>query len=183
MNSDDKYIYTVYYFGVINEGKEEKKFKTPLWLPKRASSFAPQNGFSKEEILLADDGSLYLEKIFQPGLNLLGINFKVPYFNRLPIEFKLPFDLSELNFATPKDSQMTLLADGFTEGLSEMLSQGNYQGILKTNLKQGDTFALQIKGLPRPSYYSWYFFSVSASLLLLSLAIFLYRSYFIKREI
>lgn len=182
MNSNADEVFVIYYFGVFNESSEEKKIRVRLWLPKNTSTFEPGSGFTKKEIKLADDGTLYLEKKFKPGMNLMGLNFKVPYHERKPIEFESPFALTELNLATPKDSQITLKAKGFTPGLSEMLSIGNYRGIIKRNVAKGERFLLTIEGLPRPLIQTWYIFAVVASLLLLCLAFFLYKTYNTRKQ-
>jgi hypothetical protein len=156
LTGDNEKLYGVLYFAVMNESSEFLSFKFPVLLPKGVNEFEPRDGVEKKDFLLGDNGFLFIEKFFKPGVNLIGIDFKIPYLprDRKPLELNLPFDVEELSIATPSGSGLSFEAKDFINGLPLMLSDGEYSGILAKNLQKDSSLVFMVKGLPESHFFA-----------------------------
>lgn len=144
-----------YMFGVKNNSDKEEEIQFEVLLPNETVDFGPQDGLSKEDLVLADNGKLLISKKFKPGLNILSIGFlaKVDPAEGL-LTYNAPFDLKELSFIT-NDKNLTFSSEGLVEGVPPMLRGNNFQGIVSGDIiKKGSKIVLNISGLPqgRKSY-------------------------------
>lgn len=64
-------------FAVVNEGTEPVSERYNVLLPKETIDFSPQEGVTPEELKQNTDGTLYVEKLFPPGTNVISIGFMV----------------------------------------------------------------------------------------------------------
>ena len=177
LTSDNKEVFGTSYFAVFNTAKTAKSIRFNLFLPDNVSHFEPREGLLKEDFLLDDEGNLFVNKEFKPGLSLIGLDFKVAYSysERGPLQFNLPFDLDEISLAVPVESGLALEAEGFKEGVPDMLSQGQYKGILKKKIKQGERLSIDVRGLPRSNFAN-YLVASACALGLFSILIFYFLS-------
>lgn len=156
LTGDNERLYGIVYFAVMNNSAQFLNLKFPVILPKGVSEFEPRDGVEKKDFLLGQNGFLFIEKLFKPGVTLIGIDFKIPYLSRdrKPLELILPVDLEELSIATPRGSGLSFEAKEFTSGLPLMLSETEYSGILAKNLQKDSSLVFSIKGLPESHFFA-----------------------------
>lgn len=170
MQADLNFVYGSYYFGVLNHTQTPQRFQTPIMLPNDYVSFHPADQLDKSEIKTLDDGTVQVDKKFPPGLTITSINFKVKINKPNPtISFKTPYPIAELNIASPKAALLKFSAFDFNEGVSHMLNNGQYEGILGFELPEQKNFTVLIEGIPRDRDLLWVI-ALSSLLLLVILA-------------
>ncbi len=178
LTGDNEKLYGVIYFAVMNQSSQFLSLKFPVLLPKGVTEFEPRDGVEKKDFLLGDNGFLFVEKLFKPGVNLIGIDFKIPYLprDRKPLELSLPFDLEELSIATPSGSGLSFEAKDFINGLPLMLSDGEYSGILAKNLQKDSSLVFRVKGFPESHFFAEF---LGIVILILSLFGLFFRFYLV----
>lgn len=144
-----------YMFGVQNKNSDPTTAKFPVMLPKEVVDFGPQGGVAPSELTL-EEGKLFIEKEFKPGLNLVGVGFVLNSKGgsaEMTLEPKQNID--ELNVVTKADS-MVIDAPNFQLGLSAMLQNSGMKGILnKEAVKKGETLIVSLSGLPLGRSHFW----------------------------
>ena len=168
LNADNQYLWGAYYFAIVNHDKSPQEFQTEILLPKEATDFEPQSGIENHEILLSEEGKPSIKKIFQPGLTLINIGFKIPHnpWNYNKLSFSPSINVPEFSVATLVKNKLNITSKHLTPGLPHMLPGDQYTGIIG-QLKTGETTAVLIGGLPLPRTFSWIIALMTAFLLLL----------------
>ena len=151
IQADLDYIWGSYYFALTNHDKSPHSYKTKISLPKESIDFQPQDGLTNNDISLDEDGNLSLEKMITPGLNLLGIGFKVKTkkFGHDFISLSQPFKIEELSVASPVMNKLDIYGKKFNSGLPPMLPKESYRGIQADNINSGEMIELEIRGIPK----------------------------------
>ncbi len=71
-------VWGSYLFMVHNGGTQPERFSFPVMLPAETIDFQGQDTLAPNELKLGSDGGLTIDKVFEPGENLLNIGFKLP---------------------------------------------------------------------------------------------------------
>ncbi len=71
-------VWGEYLFLVSNSGTEPERFVFPVLLPKETIDFQGHDSLAPDELKLGADGGLTIDKIFQPGDQMISIGFKLP---------------------------------------------------------------------------------------------------------
>lgn len=152
LQADLDYIWGSYYFAVTNPGSKEALFRAPMTLPVETIDFRAQDGLSDQDLKLDKEGHLYVEKEFRPGLNLLGIGFKIRTSSKGAdhLTIKALTEIAELSVASPKNSGLSFSASGFREGLPPMLAGGSYRGMISEKpTLLGEELKITVHGIPK----------------------------------
>ncbi|MBP6217912.1 MAG: hypothetical protein KA436_04945 [Oligoflexales bacterium] len=152
LEADEEYVWGTYYFAVSNKQSEAVSFRTAIILPLETSEYQAYSGVQPGDLKPAEDGLVYLEKTFPPGLSLLGIHFKVKMVSssHSTLSFKPPFDIPTFSIAATKKSGLHLSSEALKEGLHPMLAQdGEYDGLIGQGMVRGVAFQVQLEGLGR----------------------------------
>jgi hypothetical protein len=182
ISADAENIWGSYYFGVFNDSKDSQVFSTKIMLAKQASDFQVRQGSSTDSVQLGKDGSLTLTDKFVSGMTLVNIDFKIPLqkFGTNTMNFVAPMDFSEVNIVVPNSLGLKLDASGFVSGVNDMMSAQKYEGIIRTDIKKGEIFEVEVAGLPLSPYYSWIVALVFACALFLGSFLLITRSIMLK---
>ena len=152
LQADLKYIWGTYYFAVTNQGTEPAQFKTYVSLPAKTLDFKAQDGLSDADLKLDQDGRLYIDRSFKPGLNLLGIGFQIAADGSAhdSIIFSPLVDIPELSIAIPVQSGLKVSGEQFQDGVPPMLAGGKYIGMIaKEPVGAGQDVVIEVHGIPK----------------------------------
>lgn len=157
LQADLKNIWGTYFFAVNNKADGERSFKTFLMLPRESVDFKAQDGLEDQDLKIDENGQLYMEKNFPPGVSLLGVSFQVKaaQFGNDTISFLPPFDVQELSVAVPSQSGVAVAGKQFKAGVPPMLADGRYQGMQTTDIKKGQILEVQVSGIPKDRVVLW----------------------------
>ncbi|MFK7823142.1 MAG: hypothetical protein AB8G05_03240 [Oligoflexales bacterium] len=157
LQADLKNIWGTYFFAVTNNTQEQKSFKTFLMLPRESIDFKAQDGLEDQDLKLDENGQLYLEKEFPPGVSLLGVSFQVKadQIGSDTISFLPPFDVQELSVAVPSRSGISVAGETFKQGVPPMLADGRYKGMQITGVKKDQILEIEISGIPKNRLQLW----------------------------
>ena len=171
VSESESSILGAYYLGIFNHYKEAKEFKTQINLPKEVIHFEAEQGLKNEDIYLGKGGALEIKKIFPPGMTLVGIGFKIKpnIFLQDEINFFIKDSITELTVASPISSKLSLSSQQLQPGLTEMLANGEYQGLLGKDIKNGSQITVLLSGFPQKKSLAW-LVVVTAAIILLGAA-------------
>lgn len=160
LQADLKNIWGSYYFAINNPKAQAQPFKTLVMLPKNVLDFRAQEGLTDQDLKLNQDGSLYVEKLFPPGLSLLGVGFQVKTsaFGADTLTFKPSFDLNELSIASPSNMGLKISANDtlFKSAVPPMLANGQYIGIQsRSSIAADQELNIEISGIPKDRNMLW----------------------------
>jgi len=157
---------------VINKGDKPDNFRLPVLLPRESIDFQPVEGLSPSEVKLEDDG-VYVEKVFQPGVNVLSFAFVVAGSQgRVDLNFAAKGDLGELSVMTPR-GMLQIFGQEFVDGGTDVQDLQMYNILVsKRSLMRGDEVRVSVRGIPEGRQRLW-FVGLGFAALLLGAAIFL----------
>lgn len=151
LQADLDFIWGSYFFALQNKSSTPQDYSIPIALPKESVDFQPQDGLSEKDIRLDPDGHIVVEKVFPPGLNLMGIGFKIPTtkFGSDFLSISPIFPIGELSVATPNMNDLSVRGDKFTKGLPPMLPADRYRGIQISDVEKNQSLSIYIDGIPK----------------------------------
>ena len=169
LQADLDNIWGTYFFAVNNNTQEQKSFKTFLMLPRESIDFKAQDGLEDQDLKLDENGQLFLEKEFSPGVSLLGVSFQVKadQVGNDTISFLPPFDVQELSVAVPSKSGISVEGELFKQGVPPMLADGRYKGMQITNVKKDQVLEIEISGIPKNRILLWIVSGIITALIIL----------------
>ncbi len=161
-------MYGSYIFALQNSGETAETFKTPVTLPLEKDDWATQEGLEPNEVSLASSGNLIVEKSVQPGVNLLGIDFKVPAsFGHTTLTFKPEATIESMIVLVPRGSSVSIESARFAPADSSQAPDPQYVPWHSNGpLAAGETVTIDVYGLPEGRARLWIVGSVVAGLLL-----------------
>ncbi|NRA44770.1 MAG: hypothetical protein HRU09_07435 [Oligoflexales bacterium] len=157
LQADLTNIWGTYFFAVTNKTSGNKNFKTSIMLPRESVDFKAQDGLEDQDLRLDENGQLYLDKEFPPGVSLLGVSFQVKAdkVGNDSISFSPPFDLQEFSVAVPSRSGIQVQGEQFKEGVPPMLADGRYKGMQVSDVKKDQILQIHISGIPKDRMLLW----------------------------
>ncbi len=165
-----------YLFAVHNDSRNELSYESELLLPKETSDFQPQEGLLPKDLSLAESGNVKIRTNVPSTTKLLGIAFKVESDSRpVKLSFQAPYDIRELKILYPLNS-IQLVGEGFEESGPVQLRERQMNSMTRSRIQAGETFEIQVAGVPsgRGPYYKLGF--ALAAFLLLGASILTYKS-------
>lgn len=161
-------LYGSYIFALQNSGDTAETFKTPLTLPLEKDDWATQEGLEPSEVSLGSSGNLIIEKSVQPGVNLLGIDFKVPAsFGHTTLTFKPEATIESMIVLVPRGSSVSIESGRFAPADSSQAPDPQYVPWHSSGpLAAGETVTIDVYGLPEGRARLWIVGSAVAGLLL-----------------
>lgn len=164
-------IWGSYVFAVQNTDEQPAHLKTKIMLPKEVEDFAPQEGVTAEQVRLAPEGGVEVEKDFEKGVGIVSIGWKArAAFGHATLTIKPTTDVNNFTILVPRDSGMAvgsrLMAPGELGGSKDP----QFEALQNTEpLKAGTEYVFEISGLPEGRTRLWIVGAgVGASLLLLA---------------
>jgi hypothetical protein len=149
-------VWGSYVFAVNNKDAAPSSFKVNIMMPAQMTDFYPQEGVTKDEVLLTDSG-LMVEKEFAPGVNVVSIGFRVPSkFGRAEVLFKPQMDIDSFTLLVPRDSGTQIQSDRLVVGNDEERPDPQYLPyVSKDVLKTGEAFTIYVAGVPEGRLTLW----------------------------
>lgn len=143
-------VWGKYMFSVDNLTPDHQPLRFTLLLPKETDDFRALEGISDDDLQLSKDGSLVLaKKNFPPGTTLVNIGFKklVAEKKTTPLTFRVTEPLASLVILF--DERIDVKSPVFKSTVAPKISAHNYRALQsKSSLASGETFILQIHGIP-----------------------------------
>lgn len=160
-------VWGSYLFMVNNNGTQPERFSFPVMLPVETIDFQGQDSLGPNDLKLGSDGGLTIDKVFDPGDNLLNIGFK------------LPAKIGEGAFTVKSNSGFESLGIFVFEG--KFLVNGpqlevrkgvdfsgrNYDTYTATNGEAGKTYNFVFEGIPEGRGRLWIIGWIMAGFLLI----------------
>ncbi len=161
-------VWGSYVFAVNNKDAAPSSLKVNIMMPSQMTDFFPQEGVTKEEVLLTDSG-LMVEKEFAPGVNVVSIGFRVPSkFGRAEVSFKPQMDIDSFTLLVPRDSGTQIQSEGLVLGNDEERPDPQYQPYVSKNiLKTGEAFTINVAGVPEGRLTLWISGGITGACMLL----------------
>lgn len=161
-------LYGSYIFALQNTGEVAENYKTPVALPKEKDDWATQEGLEPSEVSLSPTGSLVVEKSVQPGVNLLGIDFKVPAsFGHTTLTFKPEVAIESMIVLVPRGSSVSIESGRFAPADSSQAPDPQYVPWHSAGpLAAGEEIKIDVYGLPEGRARLWIVGGGVAALLL-----------------
>jgi len=149
-------VWGSYVFAVNNKDAGPSPLKVNIMMPAQMTDFYPQEGVTKDEVLLTDSG-LMVDKEFATGVNVISIGFRVPSkFGRAEISFKPQMDIDSFTVLVPRDSGTLIQSEGLVLGNDEARPDPQYIPYVSKNiLKTGEAFTIKVGGIPEGRLTLW----------------------------
>ncbi len=150
-------VYGSYVFAVENTASTPATLRTAVMLPKETVDFVPQEGVSPDEISLAPDGGMVVDKAFNEGVNIVSIGFKTDAsYGKAGLTLTPRIDVESFTLLIPKGSGMLVSGDNFSAGGAGTVPDPQYESYVSRGpLKAGTTTTVTINGLPEGRRRVW----------------------------
>ena len=142
-------IWGKYLFSVGNPTTAQQSLRFALLLPKETDDFRALEGVSDDDLQLSEDGSLVVDKKdFPPGTTLVNVGFKKIVTGTTTLTFRVIEPL--VNLVILFDEEISIKSPAFEPTVAPKISAHNYQALQnKKQFARGETFILQVAGIPR----------------------------------
>ena len=171
-------VFGSYLFGVDGLDKVPTKSEVKVMAPVEMNVFGRGEGIGQSDLRLSTKGSLILQKVFNPGVQFTGFDFKVPAnFGNATMTFEPVTEVSELSLLVPENTGVKLEADNLKSMGPMSLDQGSYMRFAINDLSPGKSVILKVSGVPLGKSLYWWSGAVFAALLLLLAGIFSWRTW------
>lgn len=170
-------VWGSYVFAVNNSGAEPAPLRVNIMMPAEMEDFHPQEGVTREEIQLTDDG-LMVEKMFNAGINVISIGFKVPArFGNAAVSFKPHMEIDSFTVLVPRESKIAVHSPVLAPGNDEARPDPQYVPyVSNTLLKSGQSFTMNVSGVPEGRMTLWITGGITGLVLLLLGLVFALRT-------
>ena len=157
LSADMDHLWGSYYFAVKNQTDAPVIFRAPLSLPPNTVDFRAQEGLTDADIQLASNGSLFVEKEFPPGLNLLAVGFKLAHGHRdAMVTMRAAVDMDEFSILIPKSSGLSVEASALEPGVPAMLAGSQFVGLISPGAVAAESeLQFLVKGIPEGRRWFW----------------------------
>jgi len=171
-------LYGSYIFALQNTGEVAETYKTPVTLPMEKDDWATQEGLDPSEVSLSSTSSLIVEKKAEPGVNLLGIDFKVPAsFGHTTLTFKPEVTIESMIVLVPRGSSVSIESSRFVPADSSQAPDPQYVPWHSSGpLAAGEEVKIDVYGLPEGRARLWIVGSGVAALLLVLAGVVAWRT-------
>lgn len=171
-------VYGSYIFAVHNDTETPAHLKTRVMLPKETSDFVPQEGLEPNEISLATDGGVNIEKDIPKGVHVLGVGFKVDgRYGKSKMSLTPEGEVRSLTILVPRDSSMDLTAAGLKPASGADAEDPQYRAFVNVDpLPAGAPFVVEVTGLPEGRARLWLTGGVIAACMVLGAAFLAFRT-------
>ncbi len=171
-------VYGSYIFALQNTGEKPEHFKVPVMLPKETEDFTPQEGLEPSELTLAQNGSVVVEKDVQPGVNLIGIGFRLSgRYGKATMTFNPVMDIDSFILLLPRGSAMQVESNFLKPGDSDSAPDPQYMPwTTNAPMKANELVSIEVSGLPEGRSRLWILGSIVAGMLVLLAAFLAWRT-------
>jgi hypothetical protein len=165
-------IWGSYLFMVQNTGSQPERFSFPVMLPAETIDFQGQDILGPGELKLGADGGLTIDKVFEPGDNLLNIGFKLPAsMGDGPITLKATTAFDSIGLFV-FEGLFTVSGDNLEIKKDVDFSGRRYDTYSVTNGELGKTYKFEVQGIPEGRGRLWIIgWIFGGALLLISFAL------------
>jgi hypothetical protein len=158
-------VYGNYLIAVLHQGVKPEELSFALNLPKEMSDFQVGEGLEAKDVT-SHDGKLVVKKMFNPGTNVIGVNFIVPIAGQGQLTFLPPRTIAETIVMTPQGMLQLSSSSLLDKGKDQQESEVYQVWSNKTPWEAGGTQVINIDGVVIGRQSLWYI----GSLLLILLA-------------
>ncbi len=145
------------YLVEVNVTGARESVRIPLNLPLETVDFMPQEGASKEEVMLDPDGQVYLSKVFDEGVHRLAIGFSIPAqsgFAKLSLKFGSQIGDANLLAET---GLLTGRGSDFKSVSATEIGPGKRADMwVLSQPVPGQIYSLEMSGIPEGRTNLWY---------------------------
>jgi hypothetical protein len=170
-------VFGTWVAAVMNKSLKAETFRLPVLLPENVGDFQVSEGVAQSELKLETDG-LWIEKNFEPGVNVVSLSFMVPAFaGKTKINATTRSDVGELTVMTPA-GMMSMSSSFFKAAQSEpMEGQTRYNVMVSTKfVAKGDSWAIDVIGVPEGRLLLWVLGGVFGGVLVVGASLMYWRT-------
>jgi hypothetical protein len=140
---------------VINREANAQALRVPILLPRETEDFKPTEGVEPGDLKIESDG-VYIEKKFQPGVNVISLAFIAPAEAGLAeLNFDARLDLGELTVMTPRGMMKVQGEKLVSSGTDVQDLQTFDLWVTPTSVVKGDQLKVTITGVPQGRQRLW----------------------------
>jgi hypothetical protein len=166
-------VWGSYVFAIENHSNTAAEKAIPFRLPLETVDWAPQEGALPKDLTLGQDGELILKQIFQPGMQMVSIGFKIPApGGNAALTLKPVIEVNDLTFLHPQSASFKISGSNLENKGLDGNPKDPYQAfVLKGGLKVGESFKIELSGVPAGRTQPYYIGSIIMVLLVVSVVI------------
>ena len=165
-------VWGSYILLVQNSGNQPERFSFPVMLPTEMIDFQGQDSLGPNELKLGQDRGLTVDKVFDPGDNLLNIGFKLPATVGLsPLTIKPATGFETLSMFV-FEGQFEILGSNLEIRKGVDFSGRKYDTYTITNGEAGRSYDYTLRGIPEGRARLWIIgWIVGGAILLIALSL------------